>query len=681
MESARAIDILRKAYRLRCTEAGASTDRWLPYVSPEKVSLELAEDSECFDFESLRQLASKETVNDGLLSSAEFLRRLEQAAQACQNPVAKTWAHKRLQYLQHSFKLHRLEDVMDDFMVDDDQARQNANRRLNSKCNFDHSSVTKIDTHIHLAAAMTEKGLLQFMRRKYIEEPDRVVYQGKTLREVFACLDIMCLEDLNLEKLGVRSIAGECAHRFDLFNEKYKPYGSDVLRTVFLKTDNEVSGEYLGQLLRECLLENDNKEAWELRVSIYGRSKSEWSKLARWIVDNGLCHPRIRFYIQMPRLFDRLFKGLNANRPEDNPFSFAEYTANVFEPVLECLVNPESDPLLYRLMLSGVIVGFDSVDDESNDDYDNHIGHLPHNNPANVTVVQTFTKTPHLWTEPTNPLYIYYLYWMHRWLSVINRVMTDRARHTKTDWSATAVDNDWLINHPTYDNVAVKMTGTVRAEKLAAPRRLVLVPHCGECPRNTLYNMLACYLLCDGMTHGVELRRYPVLLYLCYLRQLPINLSVLSNNYLYVPLAKSPLPLYHSIGLPVSLSTDDPLIFHMTERPLDEEYSLVTHVFGFDSEDLQELTMNTTHASPTQELAGLLTDTNFNFKTVNEPSVEDELDFTADRSPDRTLASSYVFSRAHSHKGMRGIHRQDTGQLTRYEYRLATFRAELNWVM
>jgi len=45
-------------------------------------------------------------------------------------------------------------------------------------------------------------------------------------------------------------------------------------------------------------------------------------------------------------------------------------------------------------------------------------------------------------------------------------------------------------------------------------------------------------------------------------------------------------------GLRVCLGTDDPLQFHMTEDPLQEEYVTAARVFGFDVTDLSEIAKN-----------------------------------------------------------------------------------------
>lgn len=49
----------------------------------------------------------------------------------------------------------------------------------------------------------------------------------------------------------------------------------------------------------------------EYRISIYGRSTSEWDKLAKWIVKNELFSDNVRWLIQIPRLYD-VFKKSGA---------------------------------------------------------------------------------------------------------------------------------------------------------------------------------------------------------------------------------------------------------------------------------------------------------------------------------------------------------------------------------
>lgn len=57
----------------------------------------------------------------------------------------------------------------------------------------------------------------------------------------------------------------------------------------------------------------------------------------------------------------------------------------------------------------------------------------------------------------------------------------------------------------------------------------------------------------------------PSLQYLYYLNQIGIAMSPLSNNALFLNYDQNPFPEFFSKGLNVTLSTDDPLIFHYTE--------------------------------------------------------------------------------------------------------------------
>ena len=69
----------------------------------------------------------------------------------------------------------------------------------------------------------------------------------------------------------------------------------------------------------------------------------------------------------------------------------------------------------------------------------------------------------------------------------------------------------------------------------------------------------------------VVLLQSPVLQYLYYLAQIPIAMSPLSNNSLFLEYSKNPLREFLHKGLHVSLSTDDPMQFHYTKvRTLGE---------------------------------------------------------------------------------------------------------------
>ena len=66
----------------------------------------------------------------------------------------------------------------------------------------------------------------------------------------------------------------------------------------------------------------------------------------------------------------------------------------------------------------------------------------------------------------------------------------------------------------------------------------------------------------------------PALQYLYYLAQIGIAMSPLSNNSLFLNYQRNPLPDFLARGLMVSLSTDDPLMFHFTKVKIPYSNSL-----------------------------------------------------------------------------------------------------------
>ena len=78
-----------------------------------------------------------------------------------------------------------------------------------------------------------------------------------------------------------------------------------------------------------------------------------------------------------------------------------------------------------------------------------------------------------------------------------------------------------------------------------------------------------------------------------------LAVSPLSNNLLFVDYAKNPFHSFFARGLNVSLSTDDPLMFHQTKEPLMEEFSIAKQVWRMSSADLCELArMSVLQVSP-----------------------------------------------------------------------------------
>lgn len=72
------------------------------------------------------------------------------------------------------------------------------------------------------------------------------------------------------------------------------------------------------------------------------------------------------------------------------------------------------------------------------------------------------------------------------------------------------------------------------------------------------------------------LEECPVLKYLYYLKQIGISMSPIANNKLICKYSDSPFDKYFRLGMNVCLSTDDPLMLHITDQPLLEEYAIAS---------------------------------------------------------------------------------------------------------
>eukprot|EP00947_MAST-08B_sp_MAST-8B-sp1_P002222 g2222.t1 len=116
-------------------------------------------------------------------------------------------------------------------------------------------------------------------------------------------------------------------------------------------------------------------------------------------------------------------------------------------------------------------------------------------------------------------------------------------------------------------------------------------PHCGE--SGDVMHLAAAYLVgCPSVAHGIQLGKSPPLQYLYLLDQVGCAVSPISNNFLFSKLGENPFHNLFKRGLNVSLSTDDPLLFHMSADPLLEEYSMARHFWNLSVVDMCEIALN-----------------------------------------------------------------------------------------
>ncbi|KAK7274693.1 hypothetical protein RIF29_15790 [Crotalaria pallida] len=493
--------------------------------------------SDPFHFEPVEATAHHFRMEDGVVhvyaskddtvelfpvaSSTAFFTDMHYILKVMSVGNVRSACHHRLRFLEEKFRLHLLLNADREFL-----AQKSAPHR-------DFYNIRKVDTHIHHSACMNQKHLVRFIRSKLREEPDEVVIfrDGKymTLKEVFESLDLTGY-DLNVDLLDVHADKSTF-HRFDKFNLKYNPCGQSRLREIFLKQDNLIQGRFLAEITKQVLtdLETSKFQMAEYRISVYGRKQSEWDQLASWFVNNALHSNSAVWLIQLPRLYN-VYKSLGTVT------SFQNILDNVFIPLFEVTVDPNSHPQLHLFLMQ--VVGFDLVDDESKPER-RPTKHMP---------------TPAEWTNEFNPAYSYYLYYCYANLYTLNKLRESKGMTT-----------------------------------------IKLRPHCGEAGDND--HLAAAFLLCHNISHGIKLRKTPVLQYLYYLAQIGLCMSPLSNNFLFLDYHRNPMPMFFQRGLNVSLSSDDPLQIHLTKEPLLEEYSVAAKVWKLSACDLCEIARNSVYQS------------------------------------------------------------------------------------
>ncbi|CAI2175578.1 11513_t:CDS:10 [Funneliformis geosporum] len=312
-------------------------------------------------------------------SAKDYFMDLEQILETISDGPAKSYAYKRLCYLESKWNMYSLlreyQEIAD-------------SKRVPHR---DFYNVRKVDTHVHLSSCMNSKHLLRFIKSKLKKCPkDEVIFRDSkvlTLEQVFKSLNLTAYE-LNIDTLDMHAHT-DSFHRFDKFNLKYNPIGESRLREIFLKTNNYINGRYFAELTKEVIsdLEASKYQMAEYRISIYGRSKSEWDLLAKWVIDNKIMSPNVRWLIQIPRLYS-VYKGTGTVE------SFECVIKNIFEPLYEVTKDPRSHPELHIFLQR--VVGFDSVDDESK---------------AERRIHRKY-PCPKEWNTLLNPPYSYYLYYM-----------------------------------------------------------------------------------------------------------------------------------------------------------------------------------------------------------------------------------------------------------------------------
>ncbi|CAM4860969.1 unnamed protein product [Rotaria socialis] len=394
----------------------------------------------------------------------------------------------------------------------------------------DFYNVRKVDTHIHAASSMNQKHLLRFMKKKMKTSGDMHVYKTKDGK-------LMTLKEV-FDELKITA--------YDLSVDML---GVHADRNTFQRFDR-FNAKYnpLGQsALREIFIKTDNyidgvffadllKEVMsDLEDSKYQHAELRLSIYGRSIDEwDKLANWCVRNTMYSANVgwmvqIPRLYDVYRANGITKN---FQEFLTNLFKPLFEATIDPSLHPDLFRFMHH--LTGFDSVDDETKPEKPIITADMPH---------------PEDWNMKDNPPYVYYLFYMYANILTLNQLRRARGLNTYQ-----------------------------------------FRPHCGEAGAVT--HLVTAYMVAENISHGLLLRKSPVLQYLFYLCQIGIAMSPLSNNSLFINYNRNPMLEYFERGLCVSLSTDDPMQFHFTKEPLMEEYSIAAQVWKLSSVDMCELARN-----------------------------------------------------------------------------------------
>ena len=411
---------------------------------------------------------------------------------------------------------------------------ENGQAEVAEQCAVPHRdfyNVRKVDTHIHHSSCMNQKHLLRFIKKTLKKDSDTEVLRRDG--RVYTLKEVF-------ESLGLTA--------YDLSIDTLDMHAHSTRNNTFFRFDKfNLKYNPIGQpRLREIFLKHDNfirgryiaditKEVMaDLTESKY--TQVEWrisiygKSMAEW---DKLSEWISRYELANENVvwliqIPRLYLVYKESGLLHN---FEELLENIFRPLFEVSMDPSSHPSLHTFLKQ--VVGFDIVDDESK------VERRPHKT----------NKTPREWDLRQNPAYSYWLYYLYANIKTLNELRASRGLNTFT-----------------------------------------CRPHCGEA--GDIDHLAAAFLLAHNISHGINLRKSPCLQYLYYLSQIGICVSPLSNNSLFLDYSKNPFPLFHTRGLFVSLSTDDPLQIHLTKEALVEEYSIAAQVWKLTACDLCEIARN-----------------------------------------------------------------------------------------
>lgn len=408
----------------------------------------------------------------------------------------------------------------------------NADREVEQQKSVPHRdfyNVRKVDTHVHHSACMNQKHMLRFIKHKLKRCPDEVV--------IFRDGRFLTLAEV-FESLSLTA--------FDLSIDTLDMHADN---NTFHRFDRfNLKYNPCGQSrLREIFLKTDNliggKYLAEVTQEVFEDLEASKYQLAEY---------RVSIYGRTRAEWDKLSRWVYVHRlasanvrwliqvprlyevykTTGQVESFQDMLDNIFLPLFAVSVDPSSNPPLHYFLT--LLVGFDCVDDESKHERGRDAEAMP---------------VPSKWTSKHSPPYFYWIYYLHANIVALNKLRESKGMSTFS-----------------------------------------FRPHSGEA--GEVDHMAASFLTAESINHGITMRRAPAMQYLYYLTQIGLAMSPLSNNKLFVDYHRNPFYTFFARGLNVSLSTDDPLLLHLTKEPLVEEYCVAAQVWKLSNTDKCEIARN-----------------------------------------------------------------------------------------
>jgi AMP deaminase len=165
----------------------------VPIPGPSEMAFRL-DDSGVFQVYETSKSAELDTPIVAIPTLRDFYVDLDAILTVSSDGPSKSFAYRRLQYLEGKFNLH--------YLLNEYQEIADSKRVPHR----DFYNVRKVDTHVHHSACMNQKHLLRFIKSKMKKSPDEVVLfrDGKhlTLKEVFESINLTAY-DLSIDTLDM----------------------------------------------------------------------------------------------------------------------------------------------------------------------------------------------------------------------------------------------------------------------------------------------------------------------------------------------------------------------------------------------------------------------------------------------------------------------------------------------